>query len=103
MPNADDWDECAGAVGVGAGTLDPTVPRSERGRGARARGARRKQPGAPVVLAVSRAPDPGWAGTPNGGSTGSPRRLSDTGAAGERKVRLRHVSCSMGLLCMSPV
>lgn len=100
MPSADEWDECAGAVGAGAGTLDPTVPRSERGRGARARGGRRKQPGA-LLGAASSAPEPGCAGTPSGGSTGSARRRS--GAAGERSVRLRHVSCSMGLRCTSPV
>lgn len=102
MPSADEWDECAGAVGAGAGTLDPTVPRSERGRGARARGCLRGRPlGAVGVPAVSSAPEPGGAGTPMGGSTGSPTRCSD--AAGERNVRFRHVSCSMGLRCIRPV
>lgn len=102
MPSADEWGECAGTVGAGAGTPDPTVPRSERGRGARARGARRKLPGGPAAPAVSSAPEPGCAGTPSGGSTASPRRRS-VGAAGERSVRLRQVSCSIGLRCIRPM
>lgn len=85
---------CAGGAGPPSGP--PTVPRSERGRGARARGRR------PRFGALnSSAPDPGVAGTPNGVSLLSPRSWG--GAAGDRNVRFKHVSCSIGLRCTSPV
>lgn len=72
------------------------MPRSARGRGARARGRRPRG-----AVAASSAPSPGCAGTPNGVS---PESLRSTGsAAGERRLRFRQVSCSMGLRCTRPV
>lgn len=78
-----------GAVDVGGA---PTVPRSARGRGARGR--------APRGFGVeSSAPSPGCAGTPISESGCSGR----SGAAGDRSVRFKQVSCSMGLRCMRPM
>lgn len=80
---------------------EPTVPRSERGRGARAL-VRRPLTGAAVAVAASSAPSPGCAGTPSGES-GCSGRSGGAAAAGDRSVRFRHVSCSMGLRCTSPI
>lgn len=77
------------------------MPRSARGRDARARVLRPVAGVTGVAVAASSAPSPGCAGTPNGVSPESPR--STGGAAGERRVRFRYVSCSIGLRCTRPV